>query len=198
MIMAAAIAAGLVVKISNIGAHEMPRLEVELVVTEPLRSSGGPVFVSINRLAKDTFEARYPNKDAAAAVPLVQQARVSAMANFVEIDTPEGDYVYRFINDPDGPNAAKTIDQEPIGEAGAGALYIDLATNEPVQSNGGRDHHIFGAKVSKAESIGLQNNSLDLRVDPATCVSSGPVRVCPARQAEVDVLLNVFRTEAAE
>lgn len=174
----------------------MPKLEVELVVDEPLRTGGGPVFVSINHLSKKVFDARYRVGNAEPpSETFVVRAHLSAMANFVEIDTPEGDYVYRFVNDPKGPHAKEVIDEVPIGVAGAGALYIELATNNPVHSNGGRDHHINGTKLTKGESIGLQNNSLDLRVDAATCFTSGPVRACPARQVEVDWLLDVFRTE---
>lgn len=119
------------------------------------------------------------------------------MVTFVAIETPESDFVYRVVNDPKGPNAAKPVDQAAIGLAGAGALFSDLATNAPVSSESVRDHHVFGATLRKEDSIGIQNTSLDLRGDPATCTQSGPVRLCPARQAKVARLLAIVRLKRA-
>jgi hypothetical protein len=198
-IAAAALSGGLLFIFSGAGTSDMPKLQVELIVDEPLRTSGGTIFVSINHMSEQDFETRYTKQAPDTREgSLLTRARLSAMTNFVEIDTPQGDYVYRFIADPDGTHAGKTIKEEPIGVAGAGSLYIDLATNEAVFSRGGRDHHIIGSAITPGESRGLQSNSLDLRVDPATCVVSGPVRVCPARQNEVDWLLDIFRSEAVQ
>jgi hypothetical protein len=174
----------------------MNTVEIELIVDDALRARGGTVFVSILHLTPEVFGQRYAV--AGDTGRQIARIRLSDPVSFVEIQTPGSDYVYRFVPDPAGPAAGTTIDQRSIGDAGAGALYIDAVTNAPVESPGGRDHHIFGSTMTLADSIGVQSNSLDLRVDPATCRVEGPVRVCPARQDEVDRLLVILRQEQGQ
>lgn len=175
----------------------MPRLQVELIIESTLSETGGTLFVVPNSLPRAEFDARYilPEDDSDI---LKVRANLSAMVNFVHIDTPEGDYTYRIVRYPDSASGPKVANEIVIGVAGAGALYMDATTNEPIYVDSGRDHHILGKLISKNESLGIENNSLDLRVDQSQCTVFGPVRVCPARQEEVAQLLKTLRLEAAE
>ena len=175
----------------------MAAVDITLFVTKPLLGEGGIVFVLPNRMDRAAFEAKYTNdlKEARAKnangkdVQLNFNGTLTSNVSFVHFDAPGGDYVYRFLVDPEIESNRLALREKNIGVGGNGAIYMDAATRQPVETEVSIDHYIFGSRISEGTARGLEDYSTDFFIDDGACKRVDNLKICTADETQLQTVL---------
>jgi hypothetical protein len=181
----------------EIKEKRMAAVDVTLFVSKPLLGEGGIVFVLPNRMDRVDFEAKYASqmKDAQAkgangkGVQLKFNGTLTANVNFVHFDAPGGDYVYRFLVDPEIESNRLALREKNIGVGGNGAIYMDAVTGQPVETEVSIDHYIFGSRISEGTARGLEDYSTDFLIDDGACRRVDNLKICAADNTQLEEIL---------
>ncbi len=179
----------------------MAAVDVTLFVTEPLLGEGGIVFVLPNRMDRVDFEARYASelKDARTngangkGVQLKFNGTLRSNVNFVHFDTPGGDYVYRFLVDPENESNRLALREKNIGVGGNGAVYMDAVTGLPVETEVSLDHYIGGSRISEGMARGI--SGIDFLINRDECKKGENVIICQGGDAELTEVLKRLKKQ---
>jgi hypothetical protein len=190
----------LLLALSQCAVRENKMLYVEVRISEKIAKDGGVVFMIPHKMPIDEFSEKYATEinageyEDGTKYQYKFSANISNTVSFVHFDAPESRYQYAFVGDGHGFKITEKI----IGIAGAGNIYIDAESNNPVFVNGGIDHAIIGSNFTETDAIGVENSSLDYIISDSDCMAFTGLYICSPKDEFVRNRLDIMKENSSK